>query len=152
MTNESLVRARVAIERMLAAQGCDSVIYGRRGRKEWFVFEAHGGRFMFRLEMPDPDDTRFTRTPSQGRMRTEDAARRLWEAEQDRAWRALESSIGGKLKAIDAGISSWHKEFLAFMVLPGEGNQTAGEYMAYLLAEDFAGKELPALMPGESAS
>lgn len=113
-------RTRLEIERVLRRYGADQFA------SAWEVVEpgtsVHalafrlGGRSVrMQLPMPGRDDVEFTRTPT-GRPRSAAAAAEEYEKEVRRRWRALLLVLKAKLTAVQDGISTLEREFLADMV------------------------------------
>jgi hypothetical protein len=69
-----------------------------------------------RLPLPDPwgDEFRLTAT---GRERSERSARDAYEAELRRRWRALALIVKAKRVAIEAGITTFEREYLGDLIL-----------------------------------
>lgn len=59
---------------------------------------------------------------------SENQQHNLWEQEVRQRWRALLLVVKAKLEAVECGISSLEREFMAFIVLPND--QTLGEWVA----------------------
>lgn len=101
-----------------------------------------------RLPLPSPEDREFTVTPA-GRTRTASAAAGAYEQAVRQRWRALALVVKAKLEAVEAGISTVEREFLADITLPG--GTTVGEWATPQLAAVYAGGPMPALMPGTAS-
>jgi hypothetical protein len=67
------------------------------------------------------------------------------EREERRCWRALLLSIKSKLVAVDNGISTFEEEFLAHIVVPGDG-RTLGEAMIPELDDVYKRQKMPKLL------
>ncbi len=67
------------------------------------------------------------------------------EQEARRRWRALALVIKAKLEAVASGIVGFEDEFLARMVVPGDG-RTLGEIYGPQLEELYKTKRLPSLL------
>ncbi len=101
----------------------------------------------FRLPLPDRDDSEFTRTPSLGNQRSQDAADKAWEQACRARWRALLLVIKAKLEAVEVGISTIEHEFLAWTVIPGDG-RTVGEAIGPQMQRAVDTGETPRLLLG----
>lgn len=88
------------------------------------MFRLSGRVIRFILELPDPDERRFTQH-SRG-ARAPAAAEKEWEQACRQKWRALALVIKAKLEAVSAGITTVEDEFLAHTMLPN--GQTFGDW------------------------
>jgi hypothetical protein len=67
------------------------------------------------------------------------------EQEERRCWRALLLSIKAKLVAVENGISTFEKEFLAHIVVPGDG-RTLGDALIPELDGIYKRQKMPRLL------
>lgn len=135
-------RTKAEIERMLKAYGCSSFQSGwDTATQSAHVMFRHGETgVMLGIEMPKADEFSFT---ERGRKRTKESATEAWHAEVRRRWRALLLIIKAKMEAVECGITTLEKEFLADIVMPN--GQTIGATLLPRLAELQAGRlALPA--------
>jgi hypothetical protein len=103
-TSVPVERSRSEIERVLAGYGCSQFQSGWESNAGAHVaFRVHDTAVMIHLPMADPAKIR-----SEARRR----------AEERRRWRCLLLIIKAKLEAVQSGISSFEREFLADVVLP----------------------------------
>ncbi len=123
-TTVSTEASRMEIERTLRRYKAESFAYGTEGRKASVMFRLSGRVVRFILELPDPQEKRFT-THSRG-LRAPAAAEKEWEQACRQKWRALALVIKAKLEAVAAGITTVEDEFLAHTLLPN--GQTFGEW------------------------
>lgn len=142
-------RSRAEIERTLRRYKASAFAYGWDATNATVMFEIAGRRILFRLPMPDRNAREFTHTPSRGYRRADGAIEEAYEQGVRQRWRALALVIKAKLEAVEAGITTVEQEFLAHIVLPGDG-RTVGEYTLPLIAEAYETGQMPALMPGAS--
>ena len=61
-------------------------------------------------------------------------------------WRALVLIVKAKLEAIEAGISTLEREFLADIIMPN--NQTVGQWLAPQIEQVYLTGKMPPLLPG----
>jgi hypothetical protein len=73
-------------------------------------------------------------------------AERLWHQAIRARWRALFVVVKAKLVAVDSGITTIEREFLADLVLPD--GETVGEWLKPQIEEIYATRTLPKLLPG----
>lgn len=101
-------------------------------------------RVRYRLPMPDRNAREFTHTDT-GRVRAVASAEEAYEKAGRARWRALALVIKAKLVAIDTGITTAEKEFLADIVVPD--GSTVAEWIAPQLAAAYETNTMPALEP-----
>lgn len=138
-------RSRAEIERTLRRYNASAFAYAWEGNAAMIAFKLDDRQVQMRLPLPDPDDSEFTRTPT-GKTRTATAADAAYEQAVRQRWRALALVIKAKLEAVDAGISTVEREFLADISLPN--GSTVGQWVGPQLNAVYARGEMPALMPG----
>lgn len=145
-TDVSVERSRAELERTLQRYGASAFGYATRAGSATVAFEAHGRRITFELKMPDINDRRFTHTAI-GRTKSSHASVvQAWEQACRQKWRALNLVVKAKLEAVEAGISEFEDEFLAFIALPNGG--TVGEWMKPQIAHAYEQNQMPELMVG----
>lgn len=114
-TTVSPEKSQSEIQRTLRKYGADRFGIMEEKTKAHVMFEYNGLSIQLSIELPN--ESEFTTTES-GRSRTSTSI----EASRDQAikqrWRALLLAIKAKLEAIECGISTVEKEFLAFMIMP----------------------------------
>ena len=125
-TTVSAIRTRNEIEETLERYGADGFGYAAQGNLATVIFAMANRRIRFVLELPDPEEFRYT-NHSPPRERSDRAQREAYDQACRQRWRALLLVIKAKLEAVSAGISTIETEFLANIVLPD--NTTAGEWM-----------------------
>lgn len=141
-------RSRAEIERTLRRYGAKAFAYAWEedgAPVATIAFKLADRQVRMRLPLPNPESREFTVTPT-GKSRTAAAATAAYEQATRQKWRALALVVKAKLEAVDAGISTVEREFLADIALPG--GTTVGEWAAPQLAAVYAGASMPALMPG----
>jgi hypothetical protein len=147
-TSVAADRSRGEIERTLTRYGATGFMYGWDEGGAVVGFRAQDRLVRFKLAMPDRDDPRFTLTPGGRRTRSAAQAEAAWEQATRQMWRALLLVVKAKLEAIDAGISTFEQEFLAFITLPD--GSSMGEWAAPQIEKAYATATMPALLPGTS--
>lgn len=133
-TTVSPERSRADIETVLRKHGCDQFGYmsdeSQDDPKVNIMFRIPSGRgyVSVRMRLPLPPLSEFaTRETPTGRVRQltpEQRADAHRQATRSR-WRSLYLVVKAKLEAVDAGISTVEREFLADVLLPG--GVTVGE-------------------------
>lgn len=142
-TSVSSDQSRAEIERTLARYGADQFMYGWTGAKAMVCFRMHERMIRFTLPMPDKEE--FRGTPAGRRRRNDEKMLKAWEQATRQRWRAMALAIKAKLEAVESGIAEFESEFLAYIVLPN--GSTAGEYMHPQIAEAYASKRMPKMLP-----
>ena len=143
-TTTGVGATRNEIERTLKRYGARAFAYATQDTKALIMFEYNGKRIRFILYLPDINERRFQRTPSQGRQRTPEAQMKEWEQACRQKWRALLLVIKAKLEAVASGISVFEEEFMANIVLPN--NQTVGEYILPQVDQAYISNTLPPMI------
>lgn len=121
-TSVPVNRSRDEIEKTLMRYGADQFVYGRDNAKVMIGFRYQRKSIKLDMCLPDPKD--FEATPK-GRKRVSSIGLQEWEKACRQQWRALALIIKAKLEGIESGISTFEKEFLAFICLPD--GQTVGD-------------------------
>ena len=143
-TTVSAMRTRNQIEETLERYGADGFAYATQGNLATVIFAMENRRIRFVLELPDPEEFRYT-NHSPPRERSDRAQREAYDQACRQRWRALLLVIKAKLEAVTAGISTIETEFLANIVLPD--NATAGEWMLPQIDRAYRTGEMPPLLP-----
>lgn len=108
--------SRAEIERTLTRYGATSFQYGTRAGMAMVGFEMKDRQVRFTLQLPDPNEQRFTHH-SRG-ARTSDAAAKEYDQAVRQKWRALALVVKAKLEAVESGISEFEQEFGMNVVMP----------------------------------
>lgn len=142
-------RSRAEIERTLTRYGASAFAYGWEGDRGIVGFKFDGRHIRMTLTMPDRESLR--RAPDKGRTmgyrnRTDAQLETAYDQACRQRWRALALVVKAKLEAVESGISTLEREFLADMVLP-EG-QTVGEWIAPQLETAYRNGGMPEMLPG----
>lgn len=147
-TTVSVARSRAEIEALLERYGADQFASGWEAGRAMIAFRV-GGTLAVRMELPIPsrDEPRFRRSNHRPPRRLSEAqAEAAWEAEKRRLWRSLALLVKAKLEAVESGISTVEREFLADVVVPN--GQTVGEWLRPQIAEYVeGGGAMPPLLP-----
>ena len=110
-TTVSAIRTRNEIEETLERYGADAFAYATQGNLATVIFAMENRRIRFVLELPDPQDFRYT-NHNPPRERSTRAQQEAHDQACRQRWRALLLVIKAKLEAVTAGIqpsrpSSW---------------------------------------------
>lgn len=145
-TSVSCDRTKAEIEATLRRYGADKFMSGWSEGQAAVQFQLKGKMVRFLLPVPNQAEEEFTHyRHGSGRMiaRTAEVAGSLWEQACRQRWRALALAIKAKLEAVACGITTFEEEFLAHIVVPGQGGKTVGQLMVARIDEAYAtGKAL----------
>jgi hypothetical protein len=108
-------RTRNEIEHELERRGATAFGYNRDGRRNVVAFTLDGLQVRMELPMPDPGDFPDYKAGNNAVV----SGQKRYDQEVRRRWRALLLVVKAKLVAVDDGITSLEREFLADVVLPG---------------------------------
>lgn len=109
------------------------------------LFQLDGLSVALQVPLPDPNDREFTHTPKADRRRSSESAFDVYEQEVKRRWRVVLQLVKMKLEAVELGLTTLQREFLADVRLPSGG--TVEQHLAPLIAERYAQLGTPNLMP-----
>ncbi|MEH0110651.1 hypothetical protein V6N00_13150 [Tersicoccus sp. MR15.9] len=143
-TTVTVEASRAEIEKALRRYGATGFSYGWSETRAQVQFEANGRRIRFALAMPDPNERRFTHTPSRDLRRTRAETEKAYEQATRQIWRALVLVIKAKLEAVQSGIVTFEQEFLAHIVMPD--GSTVSEYIAPAIESIYEGGQVPPLL------
>ena len=129
-TTVAPARTRAEIEHELEKRGASAFGYNRDGSRNIVAFVLNG--LQVRLELPMPDRGKYKDYTAGNGVHV--SGQRAYDKEVARRWRALLLVIKAKLTAIDDGISTVEREFLADMVTTS-GRTVAEELAAGGLLE-----------------
>ena len=145
-TSVSLEQSKSEIERTLTRYGATRFFSSWQDDPPMAMIGFELEARMVKITMPIParDAVEFTLTET-GRERKPNAIYKAWEQAQRQRWRALNLIIKAKLEAVDCGISSIEREFLADIVM--HDGTTLGEWAGPQISAMYdAGKMPPLLM------
>jgi hypothetical protein len=112
-TTVAPARTRAEIEHELERRGASAFGYNRDGQRNVIAFTLGG--LQVRMELPMPDRAEFKDyTAGNGRRVS---GQRVYDDEVMRRWRALLLVVKAKLVAVDEGVTTLEREFLADTVL-----------------------------------
>lgn len=145
-------RTRAELEKLLQLYGANAFSYSwfeeDGGSGTVIAFRIAGRIVQMLVPMPDRRDPLICQTPT-GNPRSESQVEEHFAREARRRWRALFAVVKAKLVAVQDGISTIEREFLADIVLPN--GKTLGSHLAPKLEEAYSTGKMPAgLLPGAS--
>ena len=135
-------RSRDEIESTLNRYGAENFMYGLKKECAAIAFTLQNRNIRFIV--PFPDNARFSVT-EKGNARSNEAAKKAYEQEIRRRWRALSLVIKAKLEAVQSGISEFEDEFLANIVLPN--GATVSEEVRPRIEQAYSGNANIPLLP-----
>jgi hypothetical protein len=151
-TTVPIERSRAEIERLLLAKGASKFMsaFDQAQGKAIIGWTMEGRMVRLLIPLPDPAAREFTERFYRGRPTytklSLEAARVKWEQACRTRWRAILLILKAKFEAVEAGISSVEREFLADTLLAN--GQTVGHWLAPQLESMYANGRMPALLPG----
>jgi hypothetical protein len=119
-TDVPVERSKAELEKLLRKYGAGKFMSGwDEGSRQIGVMFRMGDRAV-KIVMPIPskDEPAVARTPSGKYIRSPEEQARAWQALIRQRWRALVLIMKAKLEAVQAGVTSFEKEFLGDLVLP----------------------------------
>lgn len=137
-TTVSEERSRTEIERTLERYGADQFAYFKDSTGAVIAFRMSGRNVRFLIPMPKVAE--FVLTPKQ-RRRTEKQAEEAHAQAIRARWRGLLLIVKAKLEAIETGISTFEREFLADVVLPD--GRSVHEWIEPQLDKAYAENAMP---------
>lgn len=145
-TTVSTSQSRAEVERTLIRYGATEFVSGwsGSGAQQALGFTIHGRQV--RITLPLPERESFNLTPK-GYDRAPAEAEKAYQAEIRRRWRALLLIVKAKLEAVDSGITTIEREFLADVVIPDTG-ETFMDRVGPGLERLYAEHGIPELLPG----
>lgn len=138
-------KSRAEIERTLRRYGATAFAYGWQDQAATIGFTIANRSVRIELPLLSMNDPDISLSPS-GRTRSDEARERAYEQAIRQRWRALLLIVKAKLEAVEAGISTVEREFLADVML-ADGT-TVGAWAAPQLALVYERGGAPALLPG----
>lgn len=133
-------RSRLEIERMLVKYGASAFAISWSNSQASIGFTFHGWAVRFDLAYPDPAEHRYVR-------RALAEQTRAYDAELRRLWRAFAILIKAKLDCVLSGITTFEKEFLAHLIIPGSEQTVAQSAIPRLVAARASAQANPEPLP-----
>lgn len=156
-TSVPVERTRAEIEKIVASKGAGQFMSGLDNDKGLAIIGWTMNGRMVRLTIPQPrmDEPRFTCRTYKGKVKPWDKrpaveAVRLWEQACRTRWRGTLLIIKAKFEAIETGISTFEREFLADTVMAN--GQTVGAWVQPQLEAMYGSGRMPALLPAHEES
>lgn len=141
-TSVSIEKSQQGVQRILRRYGADAFGVMERKDNAYLMFEYN--QLMIQITVPLPNREDFIKTET-GRSRRSTQIDQSYEQAIRQRWRALVLAVKAKLEAVESGISTIEKEFLAFVIMP-DGKQLADHLLPQLKQIADTGK-MPKLLP-----
>jgi hypothetical protein len=140
-------RTRMEIERLLTKFGADGFGYVTDLNRAMLTFRIRNR--MVRLTIPLPKLSDYARTPKDHYGYSRARGRVAQQTAMDQAlrtrWRSVKMIIYAKLEAVQDGVSTIEREFMADLVIPG--GRTLSEALTPQFERIMASGWTPQLMP-----
>jgi hypothetical protein len=114
-TNVSIESSQQEVQKILRKYGAERFGTMEDRKNAYLMFEYQGLMIQITVPMPDKDD--FSKTET-GRIRKANQVQEAYHQAVRQRWRALVLAVKAKLEAVETGISTLEKEFMAFIMLP----------------------------------
>lgn len=144
-TTVGVERTQAEIEKLLVQYGATQFVRGWSEGRVALGFTIDDRQVRIELPLPDRTDDVVALTPT-GMHRSDTQIDKALVDETRRRWRALAAVLKAKPVAVEDGISSIEREFLADIVLAN--GATVGQWAAPQLAVVYETATMPALLPG----
>lgn len=140
-TTVSVEKSQFEVQRILRKYGADK--FGTMEDKDsaYLMFQYNDLMIQITVPLPQIDEFKFTEA---GRKRTNKKAEESHSQAIRQRWRALVLAVKAKLEAVESGISTLEKEFMAFVVMP-DGKQLGDHLLPELQSMAKTGK-MPKLL------
>lgn len=139
-------RSLAEIKGVLTRYGADEfATMDRVGDHSAIMFRCHGLTVHFIIPMPKPTDVPSHDGRSKTKLRSREAVDADLRSEERRRWRSLCLVVKAKLEAVASGITTFEREFLAHIVLPG--GKSVGDVMVPAIKKAMLTGSLPAGLP-----
>ena len=120
-------------------------MYGWEGNNAMVGFRMQSRMVRFLIPLPAKDADEFRYTAAKKRERAEDDRYKAWEQAMRQRWRALALVVKAKLEAVDSGITTFDKEFMAHILLPD--GRTVSDFMVPQIKEAYDTGKMPPMLP-----
>ncbi len=132
-------RSKAELEKIVLKYGASRFLSGWDQQSIVVGFVMNDRQIKLIVAIPSKDSPEVKYTPGGKWMRAPAEVERAWQAAIRQRWRALTLIVKAKLEAIAEGITTFDKEFLGDIVLPG------GATVAQVLIPHL--DELPNMLP-----
>lgn len=142
-TTVTVASSRAELENILERYGADRFAYSTEAGRVQIAFRIKGTFVRMDLPMPLLEDREFALTATR-QIRSEGSRREAWDQACRQRWRALVLVVKAKLEAVEVGISTLEREFLADTLLPD--GSTFGEWAIPQVQNAYLTGTMPPLL------
>ena len=143
-TTVSIEKSQSEVQNILRKYGADAFGVMERKNSAYLMFEYNN--LIIQITVPLPQKDEFMKTES-GRIRKTNQVNQSYEQAIRQRWRALVLAIKAKLEAVESGISTLEKEFLAFVIMPD--GESLGNHLLPQLQQIANTGKMPKLLNWE---
>ena len=145
-TKVSVEKSKSEIEKNLVRYGATGFAYAWQENTAMVSFKLNERIINLKLQLPDKNSEEFVYTEVHGNRRSDDLIHAKWEQACRQSWRALSLIILAKLEAVEAGITTLEKEFLADLQLPD--GRTVADHVIPAVEKSYMEGKVVNLLPG----
>lgn len=151
-TSVPIERTRLQIEDLVREKGATQYMsaFDHEHGQAIIGWTLAGRMVRVTVPLPAPNEKRFVFKTFRGRISyrewPKDRQRLLWEQACRARWRAILLILLAKFEAVEAGISSFEREFLSDTVMAD--GATVGEWIQPQLDSMYTTGQMPRLIPG----
>jgi len=151
-TSVSISKTRIELETLLVRAGATRIVSGLMPSGAGIMFDLRDRRIRIDLPLPAKDEKRFVFKPNTTYWKRSAAdAEKAWEQACRERWRGLLLVLKAKLEAVESGIVTFEREWLAHIVLPD--GRTVAECVGPQIAAAYeGGGSTPLLLPAAGCS
>jgi hypothetical protein len=142
-TSVSIESSQREVQKILRKYGADRFGFMEDHTTAYLMFSFSNLQIQISVNIPSREGFEKTET---GRIRKNSQIDQAHEQAVRQRWRALVLTVKAKLEAVETGISTIEKEFMAFVMMP-DGKQLGDHLVPRLLQIAETGK-MPRLLPG----
>lgn len=144
-TTVSVEKSKAEIERLLVRYGATGFFTSWEDDPPCAMvgFKISGRMVKLAMDVPKQDDDKFVMT-SNGKWRTKENAFKAWEQAQRQRWRALKLIVQAKLEAVECGLSTVEREFLADIVM--QDGSSFGDWASPQIEDMYSSGKMPPLL------
>ena len=137
-TTVSVEKSQMEVQKILRKYGADKfgTMEDSKNNEAHLMFEYNS--LMIQITVPLPEINDFKKTES-GRLRKQNQIIEAHNQAIKQRWRALVLAVKAKLEAVEIGISTIEKEFMAFVIMP-DGKQLGEHLIPELKSISSSGK------------
>lgn len=146
-TSVPVEKSRAEVEKILSRYGASEFFSGYTADQAMVGFRIDGRVVKIAMPLPDRKAEEFCYYLHAGTVRkplSDDASAKRWEQACRQRWRALALIIKAKLEAVECGISTVEREFLADIVMPN--GQSFADWASPQIKKLYDGSGAPPLL------